>query len=73
MIASAANKMSKVASDFRELSGAELEQVSGAMKWERGTINPNVIDVRGRLSTNPYVNAFLKGVEQGKKNGQKPA
>lgn len=31
----------------RELSGAELESVSGGMKWERGVKNPDVIDARG--------------------------
>jgi hypothetical protein len=31
----------------RQLSDAELDAVSGAMKWQRGTKNPDVIDARG--------------------------
>jgi hypothetical protein len=33
--------------DIRDLAGTEPEQVSGGMKWTRGTKNPDVIDARG--------------------------
>jgi hypothetical protein len=33
--------------DIRDLANDELEQVSGGMKWTRGTKNPDVIDARG--------------------------
>jgi len=33
--------------DTRDLSDAELDIVSGGMKWQRGTVNPDVIDARG--------------------------
>jgi hypothetical protein len=33
--------------DARELSHAEIDCVSGGMKWKRGTSNPDVIDARG--------------------------
>ena len=31
----------------RELTAAELERVSGGMKWDRNTANGDVIDARG--------------------------
>lgn len=37
--------------DSRELSDAELDIVSGGLKWQRGTVNPDVIDARGELVT----------------------
>ena len=33
--------------DYRKLSDAELDVVSGGMKWQRGTVNPDVVDARG--------------------------
>ena len=33
--------------DSRTLSGEELDQVSGGMKWDRNHVSPNVIDARG--------------------------
>jgi hypothetical protein len=35
------------ANDICELTAAELEFVSGGMKWERNTANSDVIDARG--------------------------
>jgi hypothetical protein len=36
---------------FRELDHEEIDTVSGAMKWERGHVSPNVIDARGGMVT----------------------
>ena len=33
--------------EIRELTVAELEVVSGGMKWDRNHVSPNVIDARG--------------------------
>ena len=33
--------------DCRTLSGEELDQVSGGMKWDRNHVSSNVIDARG--------------------------
>ena len=35
------------ANEVRALTIAELDGVSGAMKWDRGHVSPNVIDARG--------------------------
>jgi hypothetical protein len=37
-------------STSRELNAAELDAVSGGMKWTRGTKNDDVIDARGQSS-----------------------
>lgn len=37
--------------DCRELSAADIDAVSGGLKWQRGTVNPDVIDARGELVT----------------------
>jgi hypothetical protein len=34
----------------RELNAAELDAVSGGMRWTRGTKNDDVIDARGQSS-----------------------
>lgn len=37
-------------STSHELNAAELDAVSGGMKWTRGTKNDDVIDARGQSS-----------------------
>jgi hypothetical protein len=37
----------KDTNEIRVLTNAERESVSGGMKWERNTVNSNVIDARG--------------------------
>jgi hypothetical protein len=37
--------------DCRELRDTDLDVVGGGMKWQRGTVNPDVIDARGELVT----------------------
>ncbi len=47
MSASTEHQRPATATDFRALSADDLDLVSGGMKWQRGTVNSDVIDARG--------------------------
>jgi hypothetical protein len=47
MSASTEHHLPTIPTDVRALSADELDHVSGGMKWQRGTANPDVIDARG--------------------------
>lgn len=47
MSASTTQQHPNAGAELRELTGADLTQVGGGMKWERGHRSPNVIDGRG--------------------------
>ncbi len=47
---------SEACASCRDLTGCEMDQVGGGMKWERGTSNPDVIDARGgQFNFGPFV------------------